>query len=120
MLLLIIVQHVSKDVFRVLQPLCHFGVVTVQGLVQRHRGSFTLLVNVGHKSVLRIQKDLGVVLEVHLDNLVAKSEHDGMLGSHPLLHVHGSWWILELVGFVHFVSLNEGFFLSWIIVLLKI
>jgi hypothetical protein len=28
-----------------------------------------------------------VVLKAHLDYLVAEAEHDGMLGSHPLLHI---------------------------------
>lgn len=29
-----------------------------------------------------------MVLEVHLHNFITESEHDGMLGPHPLLHVH--------------------------------
>lgn len=33
LLLLVVVEHVSQDVLRVLQALCHLGVVAVQGLV---------------------------------------------------------------------------------------
>ena len=28
-----------------------------------------------------------MILEIHLNDLVAKAEHDGMLGAHPLLHI---------------------------------
>lgn len=28
-----------------------------------------------------------MVLKAHLDYFVAEAEHDGMLGSHPLLHI---------------------------------
>ena len=34
-----------------------------------------------------------MVLEVNLDNLVAKSEHDGVFSSHPLLNIN--WRILH-------------------------
>ena len=38
--------------------------------------------------MLRIQNYLGVVEENDLDDLVAQSEDDGVLCSHPLLHVY--------------------------------
>lgn len=88
MLLLIIIEHVSQDIFCVLQSLCHFRVVTVQGLVQRHRRSFTLLVHIGHVSVFRVQQDFSVVLEVYLNDLITKSEHDCMLGAHPFFYIY--------------------------------
>lgn len=105
-LLLIIIEHVREDVFGVLEPLCHLRIVAVQSLVQWHRRPLTLLVNVGHISILGVEQDLRVILEVHLDNLVAESEHDSMLGPHPLLHVDGAGRVLQLVGLVHFIPLN--------------
>lgn len=120
MLLLIIIEHVSQDVLRILETLRHLRVVTVQRLVQRHRRSLALLVDVGHVAVLRVEEDLCVILEVDLDYLVAKSEHDRVLSSHPLLHVHGAGWVLQLVCLIHFVSLDELLLLLRIVVLLQI
>lgn len=120
MLLLIIIEHVSQDVLRILETLRHLRVVTVQRLVQRHRRSLALLVDVGHVAVLGVEEDLCVILEVDLDYLVAKSEHDRVLSSHPLLHVHGAWWVLQLVCLIHFVSLDELLLLLRIVVLLQI
>jgi len=70
-LLLIIVQHVRQDILCVLQPFGHFGVVAIQGLVQRHRGAVALLVHVGNVPVLRVQQNFRMVLEVNLHDLVA-------------------------------------------------
>jgi hypothetical protein len=86
-LVVIVVQHVSQDVLGILQSLGHFGVVALESMVQGQSLSFTLLVDVGHQSALRIQQDLCVVLEVHLHDLVAQSEHNSMLRSHPLLNI---------------------------------
>lgn len=61
----------SQNIFSVLQSLSHFGIVAVQGLIQRHSRTFALFVNVGYKPVFRVKQDLGVVLEVNLDDLVA-------------------------------------------------
>ena len=77
----------SKDVLGVLQSLGHLGVVAIQGLVEWHGLSLTLLVHVGNISVLRVEQDFSVVLEVDLNNLVAESEHNGMFGTHPFLDV---------------------------------
>ena len=87
-LLLIVIEHVCQDILGVLQPLCHLGVVAVESLVQGHRRSVSLFVNIGYISILGIQQDFRVILEVDLHNFVAQTEHDGVLGPHPLLHVN--------------------------------
>lgn len=61
-----------------------------------------------------------MILEVNLHDFVAQSEHDRVLGSHPFLDVDGAWWVLQFVGLVHLVSLDELLFLLWVIVLLKV
>ena len=98
----IIVQHVSQYVLGILQSLSHFCIVAVQGLTERHDGTISLLVHIGHQSIIRIQQDLCMVLEVYLYDFVAQTEHDGVAGPHPLLHVHRAWsrsvlWITKLV-----------------------
>lgn len=85
---MIVVQHVSKNIFCVLESLGHLCVVAVKSLIEWHCRSFALLVHIGHKSIFRVQEDLRVVLEVNLNNLVAESEHDGVLGPHPFLNVN--------------------------------
>ena len=120
MLLLIIIEHVGQDVLGVLEALRHLCVVAVQGLVERHSRSLALLVDIGHVSVLGVEKDLSVVLEVDLHYLVAQSEHDGMLGSHPFLDINGAGRVLQLVSLIQFVSLNKLFFFLRIIVLLQV
>ena len=119
-LLLVVVKHVGQDIFRVLETLGHFGIVAVKSLVQRHRRSLTLLVHVCHISVLRVQKDLRVILEVNLHNFVAESKHYSVLGSHPFFDVDATWWVLKLVGLVEKVSLNQLLLLLRIIILLKV
>ena len=119
-LLLIIVQHVCQDIFSVLQPLRHFGIVAVQGLVQWHRGAVTFLVHVGHVPVLRVQQNFRVVLEVNLDDLVAQAEHDRVLGSHPFLDIDGAWRVLQFVGLIQEISLNELLLLLRVIILFKV
>ena len=84
----IVAEHVSKDVLGVLKSLGHFCIVRFECLIQRQVNSLTFLVHIGHNSALRVQKDLGLVLEVHLNDLVAESEHDRVLGSHPFLNIH--------------------------------
>lgn len=61
-----------------------------------------------------------MVLEVHLHDLIGESEHDGMLGTHPFLHVDAAWWVLQLVGLVLQVSLDQLFLLLWIVILFEI
>ena len=61
-----------------------------------------------------------MILEVHLNNFVAKSEHDSMLSSHPFLHVNTAGWILQLIGLIQFISLNQLFLLLRIIILFQV
>ena len=120
MLLLIIIEHVGQDILRVLETLRHLRVVAVQGLVQWHRRSLALLVHIGHVPILGVEQDLCVILEVNLDYLVAKPEHDRVLGSHPFLDVNGAGRVLQFVGLVHFVSLNELLLLLRVVILFQI
>ena len=117
-LLLVVVEHVCQDVLGVLEPLRHLCIVAVKCLVQWHSRSFSLLVDICDVSVLWVKKDFGVILEVYLNNFVAKSEHDSVLCTHPLLHVNWSCWVLKLVCCVLFISLNQLLFLYGVIVLL--
>ena len=57
-------------------------------MVQREGLSLSLLVHIGNQSALRIKEDLSVILEIHLDDLVAEPKHDGVFSSHPFLYVH--------------------------------
>lgn len=77
----------SQDVLGILKPLSHLCIVTFQGMVERERLSLALLVDIGHLSILRVKQDLCVILEVHLHDLVRETEHNCVLGAHPLLHV---------------------------------
>ena len=84
----IVIQHMSENILSILQSLGHFCVVAVQGLAERHDRTFSLLINISNKTIVRIQKNLCVVLEVNLHDLVAQAEHDSVTSAHPLLHVH--------------------------------
>ena len=119
-LLLVVVKHVSQDVLRVLETLCHLGVIAIKSLVQWHGRPLSLLVHVGHISVLRVKQDLCVVLEVNLHNLVAETEHNGVLCPHPFLHVHASWRVLQLICLVKKVPLDQLLFFLGVIILLQV
>lgn len=90
-------------------------------MVQWHGRALSLLVDVGDIPVLRVKENLSVILEVHLHNLVAKSEHDSMLCSHPFLDVDGARWILHLsLALNLLVSLDKLLFLNLVVVLFKV
>ena len=101
----IIVQHMRQNVLRVLQALRHLLIVRVECLTERHDGSLALLVDISYEPVVRVEQDLGVILEVDLDDLVGKSEHDGVPSAHPLLDIYraslGFHRILGIVSHVH-------------------
>lgn len=120
MLLLIIVQHVSQNVLCVLQSLCHLGIVAIQCLVEWHGGPLALLVDVGDVAVLGVEQDFSVILEVNLNYLVAEAEHDCMFGTHPFFDVNGAGRVLQFIGLVQFISLNELLFFLGIVVLLQV
>jgi hypothetical protein len=61
-----------------------------------------------------------VILEVNLNDFVAEAEHDRVLSSHPFFDVDGAWRVLQFIGLVQFVSLNELLFFLWIVVLLQV
>ena len=76
-----------QDVLSVFEAFGHLLIVGVESLTQWHDGPLTLLVHISDQSVVRVEQNLGVVLEVNLDNFVAETEHDGVASTHPLLHV---------------------------------
>ena len=61
-----------------------------------------------------------MILEVYLDDFVAESKHDSMLGSHPFLDVNAARWILQLICLVQLISLNQLLLFLRIIVLFQI
>lgn len=118
--LLVVVEHMRENIFGVFEPLGHLGVVAIKGLVKWHCRAFSLLVNIGDVPVLRVEQNLRVVLEVHLHNFVAQPEHDCMFCSHPFLHVYRPRRVLQLVGEVYFVPLDQLCFLLRVVVLLEV
>ena len=56
-------------------------------MAQGKSWSFATLVHICYKTTLRVQKDLGMILEVDLNYLVTKAKHDCVLSAHPLLHI---------------------------------
>lgn len=77
----------GEDILRVLQSLRHLCVVALQGLIQGQGLSLALFIDIGNQPVLRVEQDLGMVLEIDLHNFIAEPEHDGMLSAHPLLDI---------------------------------
>jgi hypothetical protein len=71
--------------FSVLKSLGHLSILVVQGSGQGVFCPLSLQAEIGHFLQLTGKDDFGLVCEVHLDDLVAEPEHDGMLGLHPLL-----------------------------------
>lgn len=86
-----------QDVLGVFQALGHLLIVGVERLTQWHNGPLTLLVHVSDQSVIRVEQDLGMILEVNLYNFVAETEHDGVTGAHPFLHVDRAGWRLQVL-----------------------
>lgn len=61
-----------------------------------------------------------MILEIDLDYLVAQSEHDRVLRSHPLLHVDGAGRVLQFIGLIQLVSLNELLLLLRVVILFEV
>lgn len=102
----VVAQHLGQDLLGVLQPFGHFGVVTLEGVAEGEVGPVLVLVEVLDELPVGTKEDLGLVLEDHLDDLVGETEHNGLFGLHPLLHVdlrrgtgRGSryGWLLQVV-----------------------
>lgn len=87
-MLVVGVEHVGEDIFGVLEPLYHFEVGGLHGAAEGVGAPFALFVHVGDHFGLGTQHDLCVILEINLDHLVRKSEHNSMSSSHPLLHIN--------------------------------
>lgn len=49
--------------------------------------SLASLIDIGDCSLVRVEDDLSVIKEDDLNDLITKSEYDGMLGPHPFLHI---------------------------------
>lgn len=61
-----------------------------------------------------------MILEVYLNDFVAESKHNSMLGSHPFLDVNAARWILQFIRLIQLISLNQLFLLLRIVVLFQI
>ena len=59
-----------------------------------------------------------MVLEVDLNDLVRQPEHNGVLGSHPFLHVYRAGRVLQLIARVHLVDRYQSLLLLRVVVLL--
>lgn len=70
----------------VLESLGHLSILVVEGSGQRVLRALSLQTEIRHLLQLARKNDFGLVSKVHLDDLVAEAEHDGMLGLHPLLY----------------------------------
>lgn len=79
-----------EDIFCVLQSLGHFLIARFEGRGEWELQSLMLLVHVCYHAKLRAEDDFRLVLENHLDDLIAQAEHNRMLRSHPLLNVDAS------------------------------
>lgn len=77
-----------QNIFGVLKSLGHFSIVRFECVTQRKCLSLTFLVDVSYKAAFRVKKDFCMVLEIYLHDLIAQTEHDGMLCSHPLFHIN--------------------------------
>ena len=83
----VLVEHVSQNVLGVLQSLDHLKICWLHSWVQWVCAPLASFVHIGDDFGLWTEHDLSVILEVHLDHLVRKTEHDGMACTHPFLHV---------------------------------
>lgn len=97
----IVIQHMGQDFLSVLESLSHFSVGALESSSERIVTSLSLFVHVDHQFILRAQNDLSLVSEVHLDNLVAQSEHHCMSSLHPLLDIDSSPFVNDLIFFLN-------------------
>ena len=106
------VQHVSQNIFCVLEPLNHLEVGGLHGAAQRISLSLAPLVDIRHKFGLRAEHDFGVVLEIDLHDFVREAEHDSMTCPHPLFDVHDilDLALRELIGVYLCRFVGLGFF----------
>ena len=77
----------GQNLLCVLQSLGHLSILAVQGSCQGILTPLSLQIDIGHQFLLAGKDDLSLVSEVDLDDFVAESEHDGMLGLHPFLDI---------------------------------
>jgi len=77
----------GKDLFSVLETLSHFSIGTFQGCSEGVVTSFSFLVDIGYHLILGTKMDFRLIGKVYLNYLVTQSEHDGMTGLHPFLHI---------------------------------
>jgi hypothetical protein len=54
-LYLIIIEHMSQNVFCVLKSFCHFSIIAIQSLIQRHCWSLSFFIYISYISVFRIE-----------------------------------------------------------------
>jgi len=100
-----------QNVLRVLKSFYHLQVRRLHSRVERIGASFSALIHIGHNLGLRAQHNLGVILEVNLDNFVGKTEHDGMPRAHPFLNVNNILYAtLSALDLFRHLSVGVGLF----------
>jgi hypothetical protein len=77
----------GQDILSILKPLDHFKVRGFHGAAQGIRLLLATFVDVNDEFCLRTEHYFGVILEIHLNDLVGEAEHDGVACAHPLLYV---------------------------------
>ena len=122
------VEHVGQNFLCVLQPFGHLCVLAIKGSGKRILASLSFQVDVSHQLLFTWKNNFSLVGKVHLNNFVAESEHDCVLGLHPFLDIAVSaFWgsILVKIDFVVCVKIvpemlkKSHFFLelsfSWVL-----
>lgn len=97
------IEHMSQNLFGVLESLGHFNISAVQGCCQCVLALFSFQIDVGHQFLLARKDDLSFICEINLDDLIAQSEHDCVLCLHPLLNI-----TVRSIRSTFFVELNFG------------
>jgi len=109
--LAVIFEHLSQYIFSVLESFGHIGIGRLHCCAQMVIRALPFFVDIGHHFGLRVQHDLGVILEIHLNYFAREAEHNGVAGPDPLFDIDG---ILKLpfrnmIWVVRYVLVNLGF-----------
>jgi len=77
-----------EDLLRILEAFDHLLIVALEYGGEGITDSLAALVNKDHELILVADQDLGLVIEVDLDDLVAQLEENAVLRLDPLLQVN--------------------------------
>jgi len=99
---------VSQYILGILKALSHLGVIRFESMTQWQSLPLALFVDVGHEAALGIEQNLGVVLEINLNDLVGEAEHDRVLSTHPLLYVDVRVYLELTLGLAVLTNIGSG------------